>query len=226
MQESGIYSTTTMTMKHIIKGLLTVIAVAASPLAVKALPPIPTYPGGAYGVPITTGEELFANGGDVTLTFLGPTGASYDESLFVVNPGLDPFVSATNPEGLFFDNHATTHGATVDLGDVTAGTEIEFGIFVNSTGFTYFDGPASRNFDGFVHAYMVNDYGAPDTTYVGFEDLLGTQADFNYSDEIYSFTGATASVNPPTVPDAGSTLPMMGMGLAALAGMARRFRRK
>jgi hypothetical protein len=213
-------------MKHIIKGLLTVIVVATSPLAVKALPPIPTYPGGHVGVPITTGEELFANGGDVTLTFLGPTGASYDEHLFVVNPGLDPFVSPSNLEGRFFDNHSTPNGTTVDLGDVAAGTEIEFGIFVDTTGNTFFDGPASRNPDGFVHAYMVNDYGAPDTTYVGFEDIFGAGADFNYSDEIYSFTGATASVNPPTVPDAGSTLPMMGMGLAALAGMARRFRRK
>jgi hypothetical protein len=70
---------------------------------------------------------------------------------------------------------------------------------------------------------MVNDYeGLTDTTYVGFEDEAASlPADFNYIDEVYAFTGASAV----STPDASSTLPLLGMGLTALAGVARRIRK-
>ena len=182
-------------------------------MQVNAITIIPTYPGGGYGVPVTDGQVLFANGGDVTVTYQGWQGASYDEYLFVSSP--------PNGFGYFFENHSTPAGATLDLGTYAAGTEIQFGIYVVNTGLTFYDGPGSRNLDGQVHAYMVNNYGAPNTTYVGFEDLNAlTGADFNYKDEVYTFTGVQAD---SSVPDASSTLPLLTCSLAALLGFGRRY---
>ena len=128
------------------------------------------------------------------MTFLGPTGASYDETLFVENP--------VTGYGTFMDNHSTANGTTYYLGTFAAGTEIEFGLDVLSSGSVWYDGPGTRNADGDVHAYMVNNYeGLADTTYVGFEDLIGSNvggnADFNYVDEVYAFTGASATSSVP-----------------------------
>src|SRR5207245_2015193 len=112
----------------------------------------------------------------------------------------------------------------VDLGVFAAGTEIVFGLYVDTTGNTFYDGPASRNFDGFVHAYMVNNYlGMADTTYVGFEDLNGlTGSDWNYVDQVYSFTGTAGR----SVPDSASTLALLGLGLVGLGALARRRERQ
>jgi hypothetical protein len=174
----------------------------------------PQYSSPNGGAAVVFGQELFAAGGDVTVTFLGPTGASYDEHLFVSSP--------PSAYGNFMDNHSTANGTTYDLGTFAAGTEIVFGLYVDSTLNTFYDGPASRNFDGVVHAYMVNNYeGLANTTYVGFEDLLGSIADYNYVDEVYAFTGASAA----PAPDASSTIPLLGMGLAALACFGRRLRK-
>jgi hypothetical protein len=178
----------------------------------------PWYPSPNGGAPLATGQELFASGGDVTLTFLGPTGAAYDEYLFLYSP--------VNGFGYFFENHSTPNGATIDLGSFTAGTEMEFGIYVLNTGDFFYDGPGSRNVDGDVHAYMVNNYeGLPDTTYVGFEDLNGlTGSDWNYIDEVYAFTGVAAAT--PNVPDGSSTLALLGIGLIGLFAFVRRSKTK
>jgi hypothetical protein len=63
------------------------------------------------------------------------------------------------------------------------------------------------------------------TSYVGFEDEVGANypggfADFNYTDEVYAFTGTTAAV-----PDLAGTLPLLGIGLTSLAAFGRRFRK-
>jgi hypothetical protein len=69
---------------------------------------------------------------------------------------------------------------------------------------------------------MVNDYeGLANTTYVGFEDESYPGGDFNYVDERYAFTGVAAA----PAPDASSTLTLLGIGVTALAGVARRFRK-
>jgi len=189
-------------------------AVTGALLNASALPTIPYYPGGGYGIPITTGQSLYASGGNVQVTYLGWQGAAYHEYLFVYSP--------PNGFGYFFENHSTPAGTTLDLGTYAAGTEIVFGIYVVDTGLTFFSGPGSRNPDGQVHAFMVNDYGSPDTTYVGFEDLdARTGSDFNYKDEVYTFTGVRAA----SVPDIGSTLPLLGIGMAGLIGFGRRFQK-
>jgi len=190
----------------------------------------PTYgtPSGLTGVPVTVATELFASGGPVYVTDLGPTGASYDEQIFVASP-------SDGANNLFLDDHATANGTTFYLGNFAAGTEIEFGLDVLTTGNIWYDGPGSRNADGAVHAYMVNNYqGTANTTYVGFEDEpydptgaitpydpTGFNGDFNYLDEIYAFTGTRSAA----VPDMPGTLPLLGLGLSGLAAFGRRFRK-
>lgn len=191
------------------------LAISLSAKADSVDPTGPWYPSPNGGSPLATGQELFASGGDVTLTFLGPTGASYDEDLFLSSPA--------NGFGHFFENHTTANGATIDLGTFAAGTELVFGLDVFNTGDIFYDGPGSRNADGQVHAYMVNNYeGLPNTTYVGFEDLNGlTGSDWNYIDEVYAFTGVAAETTRG-VPDTSSTMILMGLGTIGLFAFGKR----
>jgi hypothetical protein len=198
--------------------ITTITALVGSLASVSAVtldPTGPWFPTPNGGAPVALGQTLVSSGGDVTLTFLGPTGAAYTEHLFVASPA--------NGLGMFFDNHLTVNGTTVDLGVIPAGTEILFGLYVDTTGDTFYSGPGSRNVDGQVHAYMVNNYqGLADTTYVGFEDLNGlTGSDWNYVDQVYAFTGAQAV----RAPDSGATVSLLGLGLASLIGVSRRFRK-
>jgi len=196
--------------------------VGGSPLPAGLNPLGPQYLFPNGGAPVAVGQELFASGGDVTVTFLGPTGASFDEQLFVASPN-DGF------NNLFMDNHLTPNGDTFDLGTFAAGTEIEFGLDIlagdpnsSPSGTILYDGPGSRNSDGDVHAFMVNNYESlANTTYVGFEDELAPNSDFNYGDEIYAFTGATSAA----APDASSTMSLLGMGMTTLVCFGRRFRK-
>lgn len=171
---------------------------------------IPDYPGGGVGIPVASGQTLYANGGEVTVTYQGWQGAAFYEYLFLKYPD--------NSFGYFFPNHTTPAGQTMSLGSWPAGTEMEFGIYVETTGRYWYSGPGSRNDDGKVHAFMINNYGNPNTTYVGFEDLDGLNrdpyaVDFNYKDEVFTFTGLTAVVPEPSTYLAGlSTLGLLLLG--------------
>jgi hypothetical protein len=189
---------------------------APIPAGLNPLGPDYPTPSGTPGVPVAVGEELFASGGPVYVTDLGPTGASFDEQIFMASPD-------NGVNNLFMDNHSTPNGTTFYLGTFAAGTEIEFGLdILAGVQNIWYDGPGSRNADGVVHAYMVNNYeGLADTTYVGFEDEAFPGGDFNYIDERYAFTGVGAQ----NAPDASSTMPLLGMGVTALACFARRFRK-
>jgi hypothetical protein len=178
----------------------------------------PYYDSPNGGNPLASGQELFASGGDVTITFLGPTTAIYDDILFVATPA--------NGLGQFFENHSTYNGTTVDLGNVDAGTEIEFGLYAYNSGQTWYDGPGGRNSDGQVHTYMVNNYeGLENTTYLGFEDLGATEnSDWNYVDDIFAVTGVNAG-NPNTVPEITSTVSLLGFSLCSLMTFRRYFKK-
>lgn len=142
-------------------------------------------PNGSAEVP--AGLRLIATGDDVVLTFLGPTGAYYEESSFVFTP------NGTSSD--FFQNHSTVKGTVIDLGSYTAGTEIVLGIHVADSGQTYFTGPGNRNPDGAVHAFVQNDWqGVSGLTYIGFEDMYANlPADWGYVDEVFAITGVVGS---------------------------------
>jgi hypothetical protein len=197
-----------MKTSHHYKQLAFCLGAALLAIAGTANAQIP-YPN--IGTAVTTPQELFANGGDVTVTFLGRGGAVYTDLLFLNSPA--------NGFGTIFNNQTTPANTTMDLGNFATGTEMQFGIQVLNTQNTWLIGPGSRNSDGTVHAYLQPD--GVNTTYVGFEDLDASVADFNYTDVQFTFTGLSAR----SAPDAASTLPLLGMSLAGLMAFARRFRK-
>jgi hypothetical protein len=187
------------------------LGVGTLALSAQAIPVGPYYDSPNGGNPLPTGQILITSGGDVTLTFLGPTTAIYHDIVFIASP--------PNGLGQIFDNHGAAKGTTYDLGSFAAGTELEFALFVFNTSETWYSGPGSRNADGFVHAYMLNNYeGLANTTYVGFEDLAANAgADWNYVDDIFAVTGANAQV-----PDGASTFALLGLSLCSVVAYQRR----
>ena len=229
--------------------LLKTLALATAPvlLATNASA-IDPYAG--EGTPIL-GAPVITTGGDVTATFIFGSG-SYSDYLYVqvVGPYSNPGGGAGVTGNWIFDNHLSTPGQTVDLGTFAAGTELIFHVVADTTGANYakgtsgfkdagsvldwYTGPAARNADGFVHAWVDSSYTGPyGGTAVGFEDLSGAASgtsinngilgpgDAGYEDLIYSFTSVTAG----SVPDASSTLPLLGTSLAALLAFARRLKK-
>jgi hypothetical protein len=166
-------------------------------------------PNGSAELP--TGLRIVATGGDVMVIFLGPTGAYYDESSFVVSP--------SGTSGDFFENHSTVKGTAIDLGYYAAGTEILFGIHVADSSQTYYTGPGDRNPDGAVHAFVQNDWqGVSGLTYIGFEDMYANlPADWGYVDEVIAVTGAVGSV-----PETSPTILLLAASFCALIVLYRR----
>jgi hypothetical protein len=170
--------------------------------------------------PLTTGNEIIAQGGKVTVTFISMDAADTDLAFL-----------APDSSTIYLDNKTATLGETVDvLGTFPKGTVLTFGLFNQNTGETFYtgDGSVYPNPDGDVHAQVTYNYNSlSDETYVGFEDLsVADGSDWDYNDlEFYVTTLGTAGGNTGTVPDASSTLPLLGMSLAGLAAFARRFKK-
>ena len=161
----------------------------------------------AHAVPIL-GGQIYSNGGDVTVTFLG-SDAGYDNLLYL----------SINPSGLIFEGHATPVNTVADLGMISAGTELIF-LLNNQQGNVWSTGPGSRNSDGLGHALVDSNYG-PNFVWVGFEDLPGG-GDKDYNDLIFGVSNPPPSRGHNPVPDASATLPLVGAALVGLAGLARR----
>jgi len=133
--------------------------------------------------PILGGELLVASNGNVYAEFLG-SDAGYFNTLYLGNDEI-------------FDKSSPVNGDLVDLGIFSAGTELEFWIYVDNTELSFFSGDSSRNPDGLAHAQattsLLNDVYV---TMVGFEDLLGG-GDLDYNDFMFSLTNV---IDPPTQP--------------------------
>ena len=149
------------------------------------------------------GDPAIAGGGEIVVTFESAS-AAFD-SLILVNGGVP-----------FFPNHATAPGSTVSIGTFAAGTVLDFALMVVNTGNVFHTGPAAGNPDGVIHAVVTYNFGAPGTTRVGFEDILGG-GDLDYNDYIFSFRSVAAVPEP-------ETNVLMLAGLMAVAWLARRRR--
>lgn len=159
--------------------------------------------------PGTEGFKVFVVGTDPIIATYEGNSAAYSNDLYLTG------------FGFIFNNHTSAVGSTVDLGSYAIGTELEFYLFVNNTGYTYYTGPASRNADNHEHARVESNWGSSGTTLVSFEDLFN--GPFDYNDLSFSFTNTGGGTTPPTneVPDTGASLIGVLLGLISLVPFAR-----
>jgi hypothetical protein len=119
------------------------------------------------------------------------------------------------------------------MGHVTAGDTLVFADDVLSTdGIVYSDPTLNVPYDGSVtnhnHVYSTSATAGqvsaliPAGTYVGFEDLSFPNSDYNYFDDTFVFTNVSTTTSG--VPDASTTLSLLGLGVGALAAARRKFK--
>ena len=167
------------------------------------------HAGPILDTPILGGSLLVVANGTVTAKFLG-SDAGYFNTLY-----LDGAASK------IFDKNSSIN-QIVDLGHITAGTELVFRIDVTNTGLSFFSGDPSRNIDGLPHALAITTLlqGSSYLTTVGFEDLRGG-GDKDYNDFMFSLTNV---VDPPARVPEPSVLLLLACGLAGLYFQRRKLR--
>ncbi len=163
----------------------------------------------AQATGIVGGNLIVQNAGDVYVTFKG-SDAGYTSTL------------SFQGNDLFSNRDAA--GTTVNLGNFSAGTALNFQLLVHDTGNTFFTGMGALNPDGIAHT-LVTDLGNG-STQVGWEDLLGG-GDRDYNDLIFEFSNTTTEGSPqenPLATPEPSTMILFGSGLLGLG--AWRLRKK
>ncbi|HUL72485.1 MAG TPA: PEP-CTERM sorting domain-containing protein [Vicinamibacterales bacterium] len=187
--------------------LFTLLLAAGTASAAAAFP---------IALPGTEGFTVIVNGNSsIVATYQGNSAAySNDLYLMLLSNGLPGDDGNTANDLFIFNNHTSLVGSTVDLGTFLIGTELEFRLHVNNTGYDYFTGPASRNPDQHFHARVDSSFG-PNETLVSFEDLYN--GPFDYNDLSFSFTNTNSA--PATAPEPAS---MVLVGTALAGWVARR----
>jgi hypothetical protein len=152
--------------------------------------------------------------GDLIAYFAG-SGAALENQIGLLVNG-----ASTGVVGL--NNHTSAIGQSLNLGRVSAGDALTFVDFV--TGYaTWYSDPALNGGNG-NHVYSATAAagaafaGSPAGTYVGFEDLIFPNSDFNYFDHAFVFT--VAAVPEP------STWAMLVLGFAGIGYMTYRHRKQ
>jgi hypothetical protein len=213
----------TRALQAIAAGLV-LVAGSAQVARADAIP----YPNSGTPNPITYTFTASATG-DIMAYFAGST-AGYDNELGLLVNGV-----STGVIGL--DNHSSPIGLSLDLGHANAGDTLVFVLQNNSVGLDAYSDPSmnvSYDFPGDTlghnHVYSTP-YTAtspvldsiPVGTFVAFEDLQFPSSDFNYNDEDFVFTDVSVATHG--VPDAASSLTLLGMGCGCMGLLRRRLSR-
>lgn len=162
----------------------------------------------SVGAPQFGATVIVETDGEVVAT-LGENFAGYTNELYLESPA--------NSLGLLFTNKMTPVTTVANLGSFTAGTELVFRMHVVDTGDDFYTGPASRNVDSIVHAYVDEEF-VQDASYVAFEDQNGG-GDLNFADLTFSLSNTRAG---EVVPEpAACLLGGFGFGLLGFYGWRR-----
>jgi hypothetical protein len=167
--------------------LLSVIAGAGFSIAVTATTASASivYPNIGTENP-TISRFTAASTGDLIAYFSGSS-AGLDQRLGLLVNGI-----STGITGL--DNQTTTVGQSLNLGRVTMGDTLTF--VDNLTGGPAWYSAPALNSDSANHVYSTTAAagqafaGSPAGTFVGFEDLASSRADFDYNDHTFVFNVA------------------------------------
>jgi hypothetical protein len=183
--------------------LVRALAMAAAFTFCQRASAISPYPGEGNPVLCAT---VIATGGEVTATFITGSGCYWDylylNTFAAGNPNYSNAGGGSGETSNFiFVNHGSVAGQTVSLGTFPAGTELVFHVVADTSCqnfgpgpyLDWYTGPATRNADGFCHAWVDAAYTGPyGGTAVGFEDLFGL-GDAGFEDLIYTFSNVTSS---------------------------------
>lgn len=155
-----------------------------------------------------TNSFVAAHTGQVVAYFYA-SDAAYDSEI-----GL--WVNGVNTGIYGLPNHSSSQGDMLVLGNVHAGDELVFELYVNSTHSSWYSDP-SLNSDDVNHAYSTHFSGnnlIPAGTYIGFEDLPNHSSDWDYNDHQFVFTNVGRCTSTPE--PASMALMAGGLGLLGL----------
>jgi len=179
-----------------------------------------------YPNPGTPNPEVYtfsaAATGVITAFFAG-SDAGHTDSIGMLVNGVPTGIVGLN-------NHTSSLGDSIVLGNVNAGDVLTFFLVDANTASTWYS-DANLNVDGKTqHAYSALydglppplGVGIPAGTYIGFEDLsLAQGGDFDYNDDSFVFTNV--AINQTPLPAA---LPLFATGIGGLIVLARRRNRR
>jgi hypothetical protein len=166
-----------------------------------------------------------------TATANGPVDAFFVGSSAGLTENIGLFINGVSTGVTGLNNHTSSQGDEVDLGTAHAGDTLTFVMYIPPASgsplpaFTWSSDP-TQNSDLTQHVYSTDVtagqayVGSPAGTYVGWEDLPRSTADFDYNDDQYLFVNVSSAV-----PEA-STWAMMLVGFGGLAFAAFRRTRK